>query len=258
MVKILKSQDENYVRTMRTAGLKKIEKLKNQLSALTDLLKPALGVGEEDQDEEGLDEDELEILRKAGVLAGPSISQRKSSSKRSSKHIVFAEDEAEAHELAASRKTQSPTEADAMVVEENDADLGWNFPSVSKPLKKRTSKGGSQEDVSMEKELENEERKEASKLNRSRLLKELSARLHRDRMLRYAERELEMQKLLMGKGTSKKLQGVERIGGEGVDDEDDEDALDARRGKRSSKVPPAVDEKVYKPRVYKWRAERKK
>ena len=59
----------------------------------------------------------------------------------------------------------------------------------------------------------------SSQQHRTRLLKELSARLTRDKQLRYTERELEMQKLLMGKGGSRKLKGVEKVG----DDEDDED-----------------------------------
>ena len=65
--------------------------------------------------------------------------------------------------------------------------------------------------------------------------------------MRYAERELEMQRLLMGKGASRKLSGVEK-----VDDEDDgDDDEDAPRPKK-------VDEKTWRPRVYKWRVERKR
>ena len=76
-------------------------------------------------------------------------------------------------------------------------------------------------------------------------------------MLRYAERELEMQRLLMGKGSSRKLKGVERV--DGNDDEsEDEDALDARGGRVGSKRDKDVDEKMYRPRVYKWRVERKR
>ena len=86
--------------------------------------------------------------------------------------------------------------------------------------------------------------------HRTRLLKELSARLGRDRQLRYAERELEMQKLLMGKGASRKLSGVEKVDDEGHDDDED-DTDDAPRPKK-------VDEKTWKPRVYKWRVERKR
>ena len=71
-------------------------------------------------------------------------------------------------------------------------------------------------------------------------------------MLRYAARELEMQRLLMNKGGSKKLEGVQKVGDEDDGDESD-DSLDDRP--RPAK---RVDEKVYKPRVYKWRAERKR
>ena len=72
-------------------------------------------------------------------------------------------------------------------------------------------------------------------------------------MLRYAERELEMQRLLMGKGHSKKLKGVERVDGT-EEVSEGEDAVDAGRGRQLRKD---VDDKAYKPRVYKWRAERK-
>lgn len=85
--------------------------------------------------------------------------------------------------------------------------------------------------------------------HRSRLLKELSARLHRDQQMRYAERELEMQKLLMGKGTSRKVAGVEKVMDEDEEDED-EDAGPSRRK--------TVNEKTWKPRVYKWKLERKR
>ncbi len=72
-------------------------------------------------------------------------------------------------------------------------------------------------------------------------------------MLRYAERELEMQRLLMGKGRSRKVRGVERV--EGKDEvSEDEDGLNGRGGRGSG----SVDEKEYRPRVYKWRAERKR
>ena len=83
------------------------------------------------------------------------------------------------------------------------------------------------------------------------LLKELAARLARDTQLRYAERELEMQKLLMGKGGSIKLKGVEKV----VDGDEDDDRDDSDDEERR---PKKVDEKTWKPRVYKWRLERKR
>lgn len=93
---------------------------------------------------------------------------------------------------------------------------------------------------------------------RSTLLTELAARLSRDRMLRYASRELEMQKQLMSKGASRKIAGVEKINSE-EDKEVDEDELDANWKSGSKKnVVKEVGEEGYRPRVYKWRAERKK
>ncbi len=87
-------------------------------------------------------------------------------------------------------------------------------------------------------------------VHRTRLLKELSARLHRDRMLRYTERELEMQRMMMGKGRRRKVKGVERV--EKSDEEDDGEQTRTRgKGK-------GVEEKLYRPRVYRWRAERKR
>ena len=65
--------------------------MKEQLSQLANLLKSS-------QDDEGtadLDEEELEVLREAGVLAPTSKRGRKKSHSKRAKHIVFAEDEEE-------------------------------------------------------------------------------------------------------------------------------------------------------------------
>ena len=92
---------------------------------------------------------------------------------------------------------------------------------------------------------------------RKRLVKELSARLRRDRQLRYAEREFEMQRKLMGKGARKKIKSIEKVGAQGDEDEMDVDELDARKGKQRH-LTRRIDEPTYKPRVYKWRLERKR
>lgn len=85
IIKVLKTQDENYVRTLRASGSKKIEKLRVQLGADAGLRAPGAL--------EGLEEDELEVLREAGIIAGPSGSKK--GRKRKASHIVFAEDEEE-------------------------------------------------------------------------------------------------------------------------------------------------------------------
>ncbi|KAF8579216.1 hypothetical protein K439DRAFT_1620706 [Ramaria rubella] len=89
------------------------------------------------------------------------------------------------------------------------------------------------------------------------ILKELAVRLKHDVNLHYESCELEIQKLMMGKCATWKIHGVDKADGEDMKDEEEEDALDARKGKWW-KVDVGMEEKPYKPRVYKWRAERKK
>jgi len=243
---VLKSQDENYVRTMRIAGLKKIEKLKSQLSTLANLLGSS-SPGEDDV--QGLEESELEVLQEAGIIPGSSKPRRKKSSPSvlRRQHILFAESADDAKELAAAtRNAQGKRKAvpsgDAASAAGDEVDSGWKDPTG-----KKGKKALPQADV--EEGMSGAAISADAKEHRSRLLKELSARLYRDRQLRYAERELEMQKLLMGKGTSKKLSGVEKI----EDEEGDEDNDDV-----SSKIHKKADEKMWKPRVYKWKPERKR
>ncbi|KZT74980.1 small-subunit processome [Daedalea quercina L-15889] len=247
IVKVLKTQDENYLRTMRTAGLKKIEKLKNQLTALADLLKRD-PVNEEESDAGELDEGELEVLREAGVLSAPSGKQRKSAGSHK-KHLIFAETPEEALNFASAPRKRQPQEGDVNMADaaHEDLDLGWKAPRADKSSKKKHRKSVAQDSAE---ETTTEEQREAAAEHRTRLLKELSARLFRDKQLRYAERELEMQKHIMGKGAARKLQGVEKVEDNDDDDADDDDMVERR--------PKKVDEKTWKPRVYKWRVERKK
>jgi len=74
--------------------------------------------------------------------------------------------------------------------------------------------------------------------------------MERDQQLRYAERELEMQRLLMGKGRTKKLKGVEVVRDEGDDGEDEDEEDGDQPAKKTGRT--------YKPRMYKWKAERKR
>lgn len=85
--------------------------------------------------------------------------------------------------------------------------------------------------------------------HRKHLLKELAARLARDTQLSYALRELEMQRLLVGKGGRQKVRGAELVEEENRDSPDDADDSPHKQKSNPS---------VYKPRVYKWRVERKR
>ncbi|KAI0375131.1 small-subunit processome [Pilatotrama ljubarskyi] len=244
IVKVLKTQDENYLRTMRALGLKKIDRLKDQLTQLADLLKPAVLNGEEGDEE--LDEQELEVLREAGVIPPESKKSRRKSRSKKGKHVLFAEDEEEARQYAtSSRKESDSKEDDRMDVSTENVDMGWKVPEQTKRKRRKSKASAEEEETALDEA--SIQTAEQAKEHRTRLLKELSARLVRDRQLRYAERELEMQRALMGKGASRKLRGVEKVEEDGDEDDEDED-----------RPPKKVDEKTWKPRVYKWRLERKR
>ena len=135
-------------------------------------------------------------------------------------------------------------------------DLGWKMPTKERREEKQTKPIVSEPE--MEIDVDNDDIDQApSHRGRTRLLKELSARLTRDRQLRYTQREFEMQRLMMGKGARKKISGVEKVDGDDEEDEEDEDEIDARKGKQR-RPSRKVDEATYKPRVYKWKLERKR
>lgn len=66
-----------------------------------------------------------------------------------------------------------------------------------------------------------------------------------------------MQRLLMGKGQAKKLRGLEKDSGADATDDDDFDAPKKGRGKKQAKMS-AADEAAWKPRVYKWKFDRRR
>ncbi|KAF8922114.1 small-subunit processome [Mucidula mucida] len=230
MVKVLKTQDENYIRTMRAAGQKKIDKLKAQLSVMANLIG-----GEE------LEPEEIAVLQDAGVFPKSLKKQGKA------KHIVFVDDEQSARSYTPKTSTSTPTASSSTL--QDDIDLGWKTVDDSRTTRRTPKK--KDVDVPM-----SDESTDTSLTNRRRLLRELAARLNRDKQLRYTEREFEMQRQMMGKGARTKLKGVERVdGGKDMEAEDDDDALDARKGKP---LLPKQAPKTYTPRVYKWHTERKR
>ncbi|KAJ8596301.1 small-subunit processome [Rhizopogon salebrosus TDB-379] len=249
MVKLLKTQDEGYVRTMRANGLKKIERIKSHLTALANLINP------QDDDlggdgDDALDDGELETLREAGVI--PPEPKRRPLAR----HIIFAENEAEGEyilrcpkQLSQRRSSnhKATTEVDA---ESAEVDLGWKTSASATSRRRRKSKSSVGASMNFE---DAEETTQLNVQHRKHLLKELAARLKRDTQLRYTQRELEMQRLLAGKGGRRKLRGVEEVGAED-NDEDEDETDDGKDSNARSKA----NEKTYKPRVYKWRIERKR
>ncbi|KAJ8521990.1 hypothetical protein ONZ45_g1380 [Pleurotus djamor] len=234
IVKVLKTQDENYVRTARSSGKKKIDKIKSQLMALADLVKPG-------SNEDQLDDEELATLRDAGIISNPS----KKKSKKSTTHIVFVDDDEDARKYVENSSATTQSRSDE-THDDKPVDLGWKPPATKSKKRRRAQLPEQAEEQLDTEDATTEETQELARTHRSKLIRELGARLKRDKMLGYTQREFEMQRLMMGKGAKQKIVGTEKV--EGDSDEDDD------RPRR--KTP--VDEATYKPRVYKWRRERKR
>ncbi|KAI6136451.1 u3 small nucleolar RNA-associated protein 11 [Pisolithus sp. B1] len=243
MVKLLKTQDEGYIRTMRAAGLKKIEKLKNQLTSLANLV--SFSDQDLDAGDEPLDESELETLRAAGVLPPQPKSKGKRKSNGMPRLVVFAEDETDAQRYLDRHQLNGQTpDLESSLPSNESVDLGWKDTTSTKTRRRQARHEDTQDTVG---DLHEEEADNIK--HRKRLLKELAARLSRDTQLLYAQRELEMQRQLVGKGGRRKIRGVEEIG---ANDEGDDEDHDRRTSVRQSTP------KTYKPRIYKWRIERKR
>ncbi|KAG6333903.1 hypothetical protein ID866_5188 [Astraeus odoratus] len=241
MVKLLKTQDEGYVRTMRAAGLKKIDKIKSQLTALANLVT----FRDEDLEngDEPLDESELETLRAAGILSPQSKHKGKRKQGTTPRHIVFAEDDADVQRYLDEQHSNNTTSSDRSTPSHVQVDLGWKTVDQVKSRRQRKHNDDAPDTLPGEEISE-------SISHRKRLLKELAARLSRDTQLRYTMRELEMQRQLVGKGGRRKIRGVEEVNADDSDSGDEGEDKQTPKQKRT--------QKTYKPRIYKWRIERKR
>lgn len=102
----------------------------------------------------------------------------------------------------------------------------------------------------------------ADEEHRSQFVDELRARLERDAALARVERDIQVQKLLMGKGAAKQIvrnKGQEQDGDVEGDDDDDDMGKDLQaKAKRKAALPKPQQGIRTGARVYKWKAERQK
>jgi len=209
-----------------------------------------------------LDDDEFRLLSEAGIIPGSTAPK---TGRRKPKHIVFSDgDIGVFHSILycwLTDQLQSPAQKylphGHFLASEVDNDNEMVVEMSTTNLERKVTDKGKKpiRRVACIDEVDKDNMK-PGQCDRPRLLTELAARLARDKQLRYAERELQMQRVMMGKGSRRKLRGAEMIKG-GSEYEDEGDEVDAQKGKgRTQKS--KVDERNYKPRVYKWRLERKR
>ncbi|CUA75231.1 hypothetical protein RSOLAG22IIIB_11592 [Rhizoctonia solani] len=243
MVKVLKTQDEGYLRTVRKKGLKRIDSIKTQLTAMVDLVPTP-------EDFDDLDDDVLDTLRSAGVLPSEISSSRKGKKKitpAAPRHIVFVDNEDHAKTYTGPSSNQSTVEdEDEEVYDDGSSD--WS----DQDMEKDGSDDEGDQYAPQRAQKQELKRQETAKKHRLALLHELAARLKRDTVLRHTLRELELQKHLMAPGARSKLRGPERVE---QSDEDEDGGSKKKRGEVKFVKQGDID---YTPRVYKWRSERKR
>lgn len=245
--KLLKSQDEKYIRTMRSSNLKKIEAVKSELKTLVNLLQSHSTTRDEhfeDLDDDfigDLTEAQTQTLCDAGLLPNKTPTDRQTS-QSSGRHIIFVESEHHAKLYQPPDALNLQPLSSHQTEETEEADLGWVNEENAIPRKQRQGEGG-QEFVSDElsEELVDAQQEEA-KIHRDALIHELKERVSRERSLKYALLEQQNKRLLMSNGARRRIDSSQRKGG-GDESEEEEDG---------------EDRKEWKPKIYKWRFERKK
>ena len=164
--------------------------------------------------------------------------------------------------LETQRSPSAAERAEAAASSADREDLGWKTVDSVKSRRRRKrsqatedTRGGLTEEETQENivralfTLVVRQLKCRLQKHRGHLLKELAARMTRDTQLLYALRELELQRQMVGKGGRRKIRGVEAIDA----DEDGNDSNDEERRTTKKRA-----DKTYKPRIYKWRIERKR
>ncbi|KAF8338029.1 small-subunit processome [Cantharellus anzutake] len=247
MAKLLKTQDVNYIRTMKALNLKRIEAVKADLTTMINLLYSGSAHLDDELNKdttEDLTEVQIKTLRDAGLLPPETSDPNQSSDSGfipSRKHIIFVDSpqHAKLYEPPIAVKPQTSSVPEG--IEMSEEDFGWVKEGGLKRKKRRKNNTGDLGNGEVSEEQLESQRREG-KLYRDKLLHELKERLTRERALRYALQELHTQRLLMGKGERQLVSGSEK-----EDDEIDKIGLGIE----------VEDRNEWKPKIYKWKFERK-
>ncbi|KAM0749418.1 small-subunit processome [Meredithblackwellia eburnea MCA 4105] len=243
LVKVLKTQDAGYIRTLRAIEQKKVDRLQQQIDTLISV--QTSGDGGDDMDLDDWDAFNL-----------PPTASTSSSGRT---HIVFTNDleaarSADPSQILSRHKKEKERTSSAHEEDESTFDGSSERRKPSKRRRKSKNKSG---DVDPEQlAAEEQEREEAASAHRASLTTELTARQGRLAQLSRALRELEMQRLLMGKGAKKALVPKKGKKEPEIGTVEEWKEQDERKGKGT---PEALDEGVGTgARVWKWKAQRKR
>ncbi|MBW0524435.1 hypothetical protein O181_064150 [Austropuccinia psidii MF-1] len=255
LVKLLKTQDFNYIKTFKTIEENKINKLKERLGSMVTRVP--------NQDSFSQSELNLEITK----LIRQSTSSTKATNLDSSADSQLSSHEELSNDLASAQKT--------IFVDSIDEVKNFDFGSIKKHRKhSESSKSNGTQSLSKESQKGKfkEEFSDAEdeltpdpEAHMKKLMRELQSRMNRLKVLQTAERELEIKKALMGKGAkflkfgprSTKLKGL--INGRDLSwyDKLDRQAIMEEEEEKQQKEKMNSGIKTGA-RVWKWKAERKR
>ncbi|GAA5967367.1 hypothetical protein JCM3765_000503 [Sporobolomyces pararoseus] len=268
LVKVLKTQDQGYIRTQLAMEQSRVEKLKEKIASLVDNILPQpikpSSKSSEEQDLNG-DLDDWDMYsdeEEDGPVA--------SGSGRS--HVVFTDDLDAVRSADPSTlltKRQTPTSLPAVTSSSSSTPTSSSTSSSS--LKKGKSKASQYSDSVMaqqQRELDLLELSESASKHRSELVQELLARESRLLQLKRASRELQMQKIMMSNGARKEvLQNKGTSGGDKGKRDEEWWLGGGKPGKNSKKgfedeeratLPNAEEGVATGARVWKFKAQRKR
>ncbi|KAJ3273373.1 UTP11-like, U3 small nucleolar ribonucleoprotein [Borealophlyctis nickersoniae] len=176
-LKLLKTQDQNYVNYQRAVNQKKIERLKNDLHLL------------EEDEEEGDDEEMLDFIGSEDEAEAEEDAKREKAKRKLPKHTIFVDGEEDVEKFDPVAHFNTPAEL-----------LNRKYNRPTKEMLETV-------------DLPVPNGKTLKKLNKAResSYRELSSRIEREQKLRKAQLEMSLQKNLMGKGSKKKV-GVDKNG----------------------------------------------
>ncbi|KDE09038.1 hypothetical protein MVLG_00756 [Microbotryum lychnidis-dioicae p1A1 Lamole] len=237
LVKVLKTQDAGYIRTQQAMEQGRVRRLQQQLDSLVDNVTnapPKPTTGADDHDEMMRDLDDWDAFDLVPPVASTSSLGAASGPK---KHIIFSDD------LDKVRTVDDPSKI---------LPKKRRTPSTSTMTKSASSKKGKGKAPTTEfgptpEELE--AMNKATQAHRERLTLELDARQERLRQFALALKELENQRLLMGKGAKKMIVKKKKDPSARVEEDwkGDKTTMDEEEVGIASGA-----------RLYKWKAQRKR
>ncbi|GAA5879204.1 hypothetical protein JCM1840_007611 [Sporobolomyces johnsonii] len=259
LVKVLKTQDAGYIRTQLAMEQSRVQRLQQQLDSLVDtaIAGPSKVKKGNNEDDDMMDDwdmyDDDEPV--ASTSSGSGVKRN---------HIVFSEDLDVVRSADPTSLLQKRSTPCSLPAASTTASVSASAASRKRSKGKGKAVVAEEAELRAQREKDEEEIAQEAEKHREQLTAELSARQARLVQLHRAMRELELQRLLMGKGAKSQ---IVKAKGDGKAKEEEWWLAGGKPGKGGKKgqedeetgsLPMAEEGIATGARVWKWKAERKR